>query len=290
MQVISAGAFPQGMWWILLLVSALMCCMGFKKLVWFMSVGYGLSVAGIGLTLGILAALRGCTSVPYYLWCLLLLVYGFRLGGFLFLRELKNDAYRKTLAQQTGSGKTPLPVLACMWVFCFCIYYAQTACAIYRLANTNGACDALAVAGLVLSTCGTLLEALADRQKSEQKKNNPDMCATRGLYRLCRCPNYFGEVLFWTGMFLSGVTILRGWQWLVALLGYVEIVFVMLSGVKRVEGRHIKNYGSKPEYWAYADHTPIFIPLVPLYHVTTPEKLQAEEARKQAARQKRTTK
>ena len=34
--------------WILYLVSLACCCIGFFRFVWFMSVGYGLSTAGIG--------------------------------------------------------------------------------------------------------------------------------------------------------------------------------------------------------------------------------------------------
>ena len=45
--------------WVLLVVSAVLCSVGFYKFVYFMSVGYGLSVAGIGLTIFIIALIRG---------------------------------------------------------------------------------------------------------------------------------------------------------------------------------------------------------------------------------------
>ena len=56
-------------------------------------------------------------------------------------------------------------------------------------------------------------------------------------------------------------------QWIMALLGYVGIVFVMFSGARRLEIRQNKNYGDDPEYQAYVKSTPIMIPFVPLYSV-----------------------
>ena len=119
---------------------------------------------------------------------------------------------------------------------------------------------------------GLVLEAAADREKSAQKKLRPDMTATEGLYKMCRCPNYFGEIILWTGVFVSGIGVLEGWQWLVAGLGYVTIVYVMFSGAKRLEKRQNKNYGDKEEYRAYVEKTPILIPLIPLYHLVKEEK------------------
>ena len=45
----------------------------------------------------------------------------------------------------------------------------------------------------------------------------------------------------------------------------------MFSGAKRVEKRHMKNYGHLKAYREYADKTPILLPLVPLYHLNGQE-------------------
>ena len=69
-------------------------------------------------------------------------------------------------------------------------------------------------------------------------------------------------------MLLSGIGALKSpVQWVIALLGYILIVYVMFSGAKRLELRQNKNYGSDPEYRAYVEKTPILLPLVPLYHL-----------------------
>jgi steroid 5-alpha reductase family enzyme len=56
-------------------------------------------------------------------------------------------------------------------------------------------------------------------------------------------------------------------QWIMALLGYVGIIFVMFSGARRLEIRQNKNYGKDPEYQKYVKSVPILVPFIPLYSV-----------------------
>ena len=94
------------------------------------------------------------------------------------------------------------------------------------------------------------------------------MVATKGLYKICRCPNYFGEILFWTGVFISGLSTYTGaGQWITAVLAYICIVYIMFNGAQRLEKRQMARYGDNAEYTAYADKTPIIIPLLPVYHL-----------------------
>jgi steroid 5-alpha reductase family enzyme len=134
---------------------------------------------------------------------------------------------------------------------------------------SNGDTDIiLPIIGFVISIFGLVLEAIADKQKSEQKKLNPNMVATKGLYKMCRCPNYLGEILFWTGIFVSGVTTYaNAGQWIVAIIAYVCIVFIMFNGAQRLEKRQMARYGENAEYNEYANKTPIIIPLLPIYHL-----------------------
>ncbi|HCI21220.1 MAG TPA: hypothetical protein DE176_01600, partial [Clostridiales bacterium] len=47
-------------------------------------------------------------------------------------------------------------------------------------------------------------------------------------------------------------------QWLPATLGYIGIVFVMFSGVRRLDLRQNKSYGADPGYQAYVKSAPTF--------------------------------
>jgi steroid 5-alpha reductase family enzyme len=133
----------------------------------------------------------------------------------------------------------------------------------------NGSKDIVVpIVGIVISVLGLLLESLADKQKSAQKKVNPNMVATKGLYKIVRCPNYLGEIIFWTGVLVSGITTFKGaFQWIIAIIAYISIVYIMFNGAKRLEKRQMGRYGDNKEYKEYADKTPIIIPLLPIYHL-----------------------
>ena len=81
---------------IFFIVSLVLCLVGFYKYVYFLSIGYGFSVAGIGVTMAILSLMgKFNASLAHYILFALFVIYGIRLSGFLLIREIKNVAYRK---------------------------------------------------------------------------------------------------------------------------------------------------------------------------------------------------
>ena len=252
-------------------VCAVCCAIGFKKFVWFLSIGYGFAIIGGGITVMIFALVKNWAGSVLWLLILqtlLFIAYGVRLSGFLLFRELKNKAYQKTLNEDAGGDKKmPVFVLAAIWLIVAVLYTAQVSPVFYRY--YNGCTDVVVpIVGMVISVCGLILETIADKQKSAQKKENPKMVATKGLYKIVRCPNYFGEILFWTGVLVSGVTALKSvGQWIVAILAWIAIVYIMFNGAQRLEKRQNERYGNDPAYQAYVNKTPIILPLLPIYHL-----------------------
>ena len=264
--------------WIILVVCAALCAIGFYKFVYFLSIGYGFAVAGGGIAI-LIMALAAPTEAPLWITIIqavLFVVYGARLSGFLLVREIKNIAFKKTevYKETLTKGEKPMPifVLATIWVFVSILYTAQVSPMFFRYAN--GSTEWIApVIGFVVSIGGLVLEAVADKQKSEQKAKNPNFVATEGLYKIVRCPNYLGEITFWTGVFISSVTGLTHWgQWVMAVLAYIAIVFIMFNGAQRLERRQKARLADDPAYAEYASKTPIILPLVPLYTLDFPKK------------------
>ena len=251
--------------WLLFAAALLISSIGFKKYIWFISIGYGFSIAGEGILMLILYGIGQGLTPGTVICCALLAVYGFRLGGYLAYREAKITSYSRNMTGETKED-VPLGVKAAIWITCALLYVLEVLPVFYRLHNGSGS-DAWTYIGAAVMLCGIILESAADIQKSKAKKANPKRFVDTGLYRLVRCPNYLGEMVFWTGVVLSGIGSVHGWQWAPCLLGYVGIIYVMFSGARRLEIRQNKNYGNDPEYRKYVKTVPILVPFIPLYSV-----------------------
>ncbi len=251
---------------ILMLVALCISAIGFKKFVWFISLGYGFSITGLGVAM--LVMFREQVTAVTLILAVLAIVYGLRLGGYLLIREKKSASYQKTMKEEIKDGSDMKFVLKIIiWVSCAFLYCCEIAPIFFRLKH-GAPTDWAAVAGALVMAIGILLESAADYTKNRYKQAHPHHFCDTGLFRVVRCPNYLGEVLIWTGVFLSGITVYAGvFEWGAALAGWICIVYIMFGGARRLELRQNKNYGEDPEYQAYVKRTPILLPLVPLYSV-----------------------
>lgn len=250
----------------LIAIALVVSSLGFYKYVYFISLGYGFSIAVMGL--GMILLFKEQMTMLTFLLCLLLMGYGLRLGGYLLIRESKSLSYRQCMKEEIKDGKgMKLGIKLSIWISCSLLYSLQVSPIFFLLQNDQGH-GMMPNVGAVVMLLGMSLEALADRQKAKAKKIAPKRFCDQGLFKLVRCPNYLGEILFWTGVLLAGSTNLEGiWQWLAALIGYLCIVYIMFGGARRLEIRQNKNYGNDPDYQAYVKKTPIILPFVPLYSV-----------------------
>ncbi|MGB5722588.1 MAG: DUF1295 domain-containing protein, partial [Woeseiaceae bacterium] len=121
---------------------------------------------------------------------------------------------------------------------------------------------AIGVVGLAVWSIGMLIEVIADRQKS-QFRNNPDnkgKFINVGLWAWSRHPNYFGEIVLWTGMAIVAVPVLQGWQW-ATLISPVFVTFLLtkVSGVPLLEEKADKRWGGQDDYEEYKRKTPVLM-------------------------------
>ena len=262
---------------ILLAVSLLISAVGWIYFIYFFSLGYGYGVAALAITM--IALFSGAITTPTAILCTLLFLFGCRLGTYLLIREKKTAAYRKILYDPSLQQKKPIFVVITVWLFCAILYVAQVSPVAFRLANTVEGEDVSVLwawIGATVMLLGIALEAISDAQKSKAKKKNSKRFVDTGLYRIVRCPNYLGEVVIWTGSLLSGIGAgLTVWQWVIAAIGYIGILYVMFSGARRLELRQNEVYGNDSEYQAYVKKTPILIPLLPIHSLAKYKWLQA---------------
>ena len=258
------------LFWIALAAAVVCSAIGFKYYIWFISIGYGLSVAGIGIVF-LIAAIMGtggaAAGAGLYAVCAMLVVYGLRLAGYLAVREFRSTYSQKMKGEIKDGKLIPMPARIAMWITVALLYACQTAPVCFRIGNGKGT-DAFVIIGLLLMIGGVILEAAADLQKAEAKKKDPGRFVDTGLYRFVRCPNYLGELILWTGVFITGIGSNTGAvQWLLSVAGYIGIIYVMFSGARRLEMRQNRTYGDNEEYQVYVRCVPIMIPFIPLYSV-----------------------
>jgi steroid 5-alpha reductase family enzyme len=120
--------------------------------------------------------------------------------------------------------------------------------------------------GLVLWVAGFVIEVVADQQKSTFRTwpENRDKFMNTGLWTWSRHPNYFGEIMLWTGVAMIALPVLQGWQYvtLVSPL-FVFLLLTKVSGMPMLEARADTRWGGSPEYETYKSNTPALWPRRP---------------------------
>ena len=125
---------------------------------------------------------------------------------------------------------------------------------------------AVGILGIVVWSIGILIEIIADRQKSKFREDpdNKGKFINVGLWAWSRHPNYFGEIVLWTGMAIIAVPVLQGWQW-ATLISPVFVAFLLtrVSGIPLLEEKADERWGGQEDYEAYKRRTPVLVPKPP---------------------------
>lgn len=253
--------------WILLAVALTTSAVGWIYFIYFFSIGYGLSIAALAAATTIIFA--DDITPPAAIFCCTLFIYGIRLACYLFAREKKSTSYKQILYQPDSKERKPVASMLIIWISCALLYVGQISPITFYLYNQSKGTDidtAWAWTGATVAFIGLLIETIADAQKSIAKKRDPKQFVSTGLYRIVRCPNYFGEILLWSGSFITSFGAdYTAWQWIIASLGYTGIIYVMFSGARRLELRQQEIYSNNPAFTAYIHHRPLLIPFLPIY-------------------------
>jgi steroid 5-alpha reductase family enzyme len=126
--------------------------------------------------------------------------------------------------------------------------------------------DSFAVVGLIVWIIGFALEAVADAQKRRFRADpaNHDRFISTGLWAWSRHPNYFGEIVLWTGIAIISVPALSGWQWVTLISPvFVFVLLTRISGIPLLEKKADATWGGQDEYERYKSKTPALLPLPP---------------------------
>jgi steroid 5-alpha reductase family enzyme len=210
----------------------------------------------------VLALLFGAVDARAVVIGALVLIWCARLGSFLFRRVKRDgkDGRFDEIKPQWGR-------FLMAWTFQGLWVFMTLLAALLAITSPAAAgWDMLASLGLLVWVLGFSVEVVADRQKSAFRADpaNRGRFITTGLWAWSRHPNYFGEIVLWTGIALMAMPTFEGWQW----LGWLSPLFVAwllmkISGVPLLEQRADASWGGQAEYEAYKARTPVLLPRPP---------------------------
>ncbi|CAI8034543.1 hypothetical protein GBAR_LOCUS19439 [Geodia barretti] len=119
--------------------------------------------------------------------------------------------------------------------------------------------------GWTMWLVGMLIEAVADYQKYTFRSNpaNRDKWIDCGLWSIVRHPNYLGEILLWTGLFISASSTFRAADYLSSLSPiFVALLLTKISGIPILERQNLKRWRSDQGFMDYMQRTSRLLPYV----------------------------
>lgn len=207
-----------------------------------------------------LYSLWGTMSSPRQFFCYFgTLFWSARLGSYLYSRVQQHPDTRFDKIKVDPAKFAAAWFVQGVWVF-------ATALPVFMcvLSKTQPVLNYRDAAGALMWITGFGLESIADYQKMAFKKDHPDDYVNTGLYRYSRYPNYFGEILLWSGMWLVASSSFRGLQYLSILSPlFVAGLIHNVSGVKLAEASQAKRYGQRKDFQEYHTKTSMYIPWFP---------------------------
>ena len=190
-----------------------------------------------------------------------IIVWAIRLGSFLFARVHKTGKDGRFDSIKTSYSQFLMTwTLQGMWVF-IC-----SSAALVAISSPSGVVvNNVFIVGLAVFIIGFAIEVIADNQKSKFRldEKNRDMFINEGLWSRSRHPNYFGEIMLWTGITIMSIPSFSGLNFL-ALFSPVFTYLLLnhISGVRILEARGNEKWGNLNEYQEYKKQTPKLIPKI----------------------------
>ncbi|XP_039127854.1 uncharacterized protein LOC120263941 isoform X2 [Dioscorea cayenensis subsp. rotundata] len=214
-------------------------------------------------------AIKGTWHFRQIVLTVLVVIWGFRLGLFLLMRILQWGEDRRFDEMRNNLGK-----LAVFWMFqAVWVWTVSLPVTVVNASNRNPSVQARDIIGWIMWSIGITIEATADQQKLIFKNSpvNKGKWCNVGVWRYCRHPNYFGEILLWWGIFVASTPVLHGAEWLV-IFGpvFLTLLLLFVSGVPLLEESADKRYGGIEEYRLYKNTTSPLVPLPPAIYEGLP--------------------
>lgn len=186
-----------------------------------------------------------------------LIIWGVRLGGYLWWTRIRKNLVDKRYLVLSQSWKIKKPLgyfinFQLQGVFIFIVSISWYFISLNPAKNIN----LVDLAGLFLFMSALILESQSDIQLQHFKKANPGRVCNQKLWRLSRHPNCFFEWLIWCSFTIFALSSPYG---LLSIMSPLALYFIMVFiTIPVTEAESIKSRGQ--DYIDYQTTTPKFFP------------------------------
>ena len=195
-------------------------------------------------------------TLANYIILILVGAWGFRLAIYLFSRNIKKDEDKRYVKIRGSIGNVGLYFITYM-IQVVLIGIVSLPIQLLMIQTEFNNISVVSLIGVIVSLLGIVIESIADHQmtKFKAKPNNIGKLMNKGLWQYSRHPNYFGDSMFWWGIFLFSYGYTS--NLLIAISPVIMTYFLInISGVSLLE-RQIKH--KKEGYKEYINNTSAFI-------------------------------
>lgn len=207
----------------------------------------------------------GLTKPAFYLekltFSILAAVHFLRLASYLYIRQRNKTQEQRQIPFRSKLGRE------CQWYDYFLLFLPELGTATILgtiflgfLKSNSEVNQPLYWNGILLMVSATVFESIADVQLYQFKQNKlkNEVILDQGLWSLTRHPNYFGEALFWWGVYSCNVS--RGVYWTIhaPLIMTSLLAFVFRPQLEAL----LSNDFGKP-YKSYQKRVSAFVPWIP---------------------------
>ena len=119
----------------------------------------------------------------------------------------------------------------------------------------------ITVLGLLIAATGLFFEVVGDEQLRRHIKKGSKTLLDTGLWSITRHPNYFGEILIWTGLYLTGASLIGSELSLLFYLSLIISPLIMSLVLIKISTPLLEKHMEKYDGWsAYTSRVPMIFP------------------------------
>lgn len=189
-------------------------------------------------------------------------IWGMRLSLYLLWRNWGHGEDRRYRAMREHHGPRFwwISVLTVFLLQGFILWIVSMPIQVAMVTAATKPLGWLDLAGVVLWSFGLFFETVGDFQMArfQADPQNAGRVMDRGLWRLTRHPNYFGDFCVWWGLYMIAAS--AGVSWTIFSPLLMSVLLLKVSGVTLLEKTITDR---RPDYAAYQARTSSFLPWPP---------------------------